>query len=165
MVLHLTPCSGLVYRDNSFGASFSTCNVCLPFNCHLFVCLSVCRSVERPGTPYHYDWYSDRPSVVHLWLSKGLLPSAPSTTPRGTREPQTETLAETTTSCLNESLAMSSKKKKTLWIWITIPDHNGVFNIDGTEMFVVLNVLIAWCTARILELCNRSHILTDLSSS
>ena len=112
MILHLTPCSGLVYRDNSLGASFSTCNACLSFNCHLFLCLSVCRSVERPGTPYHYDWYPDRPPVVHLRLSKGLLPSAPSTTPRGTREPQTETLAETTTSCLNESLAMSSKKKK-----------------------------------------------------
>lgn len=41
MVLHLTPCSGLVYRDNSLGASFSTCNVCLPFNCHWFVCLCV----------------------------------------------------------------------------------------------------------------------------
>ena len=26
-------------------------------------------------------------------------------------------------------------KKKTLWIWITIPDHNGVFNIDETEIF------------------------------
>lgn len=52
--------------------------------CLLFRCL------EGSGCPYHHDWYSDRPAVVHLWLRQGLLPPAPPPSPWDARVPEEE---------------------------------------------------------------------------
>lgn len=53
------------------------------------VCL-LFRCVEGSGCPYHHDWYSDRPAVVHLRLCQGLLPPAPSPSPRDAWVPEEE---------------------------------------------------------------------------
>ena len=85
-----------------------------------------CRFMEGTGTSYHYDRYPHSSAVVHLRLSQGLLPSPPSPTPRGTREPQEETPSETTTSRL--SLPITH-----LLYWTCVntnenPDNISVFN-------------------------------------
>lgn len=48
------------------------------------------RCLEGTGCPYHYDRYSDCPAVVHLWLSQGLLPSAPPPSTWDARIPEEE---------------------------------------------------------------------------